>query len=97
MIPTRIFLDLDDVCNDFTMHALKHVGCLGSYDPKWGFDIIAAANGLSSYSKFTPDAFWGLMAREVWASLPESEEFHSLLSKCEKLVGRENICILTAR
>ena len=27
MIPKRIFLDLDDVCNRFTMYALKRVGC----------------------------------------------------------------------
>ena len=114
MIPTRIFLDLDDVCNDFTISALKFVGCLPSgatfdaYDPKWSFDIIKAANELRNQPRrpridcpadwkgdFTPDTFWSLMTREVWANLPESKEFHSLLSKCEELVGRENICILT--
>ena len=101
MIPTRIFLDLDDVCNDFTMYALKSTGCLpwtatpDAYDPKWGFDIIAAANALHSFCTFTSKTFWDLMTREVWASLPESKEFRSLLSKCEELVGRENICILT--
>ena len=101
MIPTRIFLDLDDVCNDFTIYALKSAGALpwtatfDSYDPKWGFDIIAAANALQSFCTFTSKTFWDLITREVWASLPESKEFRSLLSKCEELVGRENICILT--
>lgn len=49
---TRVAIDLDDVCNEFTMHALKHVGCdidfddWSNFNPEWGFDIIHAANAL---------------------------------------------------
>ncbi len=105
MIPTKIFLDLDDVCNKFTMHALKAVGCpveaddLGKFNPEWGFDIIEAANALyptcDSHFKFTLESFWKQIGRDVWRDAPESDEFRVLLDCCEHLVGRENICILT--
>ncbi|KKK51347.1 hypothetical protein LCGC14_3115840, partial [marine sediment metagenome] len=49
----KIVLDLDDVLNDFSMSALKLVGCevkssrdFDAFDPAWGYDIIKAANGL---------------------------------------------------
>lgn len=101
MIPTKIFLDLDDVCNFFTMHALAAVGCpveareLDAFDPKWGFDIIEAANRLHEVHDFTMKSFWDAIDREVWISAPESDEFGSLLSACADLVGRKNVCILT--
>lgn len=105
MIPTRIFLDLDDVLNEFTMHALAHVGCfvnVESFDdfrPEWGFDIIKAANSLhpcrSSKQVFTEEKFWSFFSRGDWRNLPESMEFEFLLRQSETWVGRENICILT--
>ena len=105
MIPTKIFLDLDDVCNKFTMHALKAVGCpveagdLDKFNPEWGFNIIKAANALhptcDSHWKFTLESFWAQIDREVWVTAPESDEFKWLLERCESLVGRENVCILT--
>ncbi len=101
----QIYLDLDDVCNAFTMHALKHVGCpvesfdFQKYSPEWGFDIVKAANKLHPWrtgkQAFTPERFWGFIDRSVWMDTPESTEFKRLLSACEQLVGRENICILT--
>jgi len=112
MIPTRIFLDLDDVLNQFTMQALAHVGCyvntesFDDFKPEWGFDIIKAANALhpcagrtlcpTSYGlPFTLASFWSRFNRDDWANLPKSDEFDFLLDSCERLVGRENICILT--
>ncbi len=101
MIPTKIFLDLDDVCNKFTMHALKAVGCpveagdLHLYKPKWNFDIVGAANVLHGTHLFMREEFWEQIGREVWVTAPESDEFKSLLERCESLVGRENVCILT--
>lgn len=101
MIPTRIFLDLDDVCNKFTMHALKAAGCLveahelDKFRPEWGFNIIAAANALHPYWTFSLKSFWAAIGQEVWATAPESDEFKKLLSSCATLVGRENVCILT--
>ena len=102
MIPTRIYLDLDDVCNAFTLHALSSVGCLvdtfdfDHYNPVWGFDIIKAANALLFPTKLlTRESFWAMIDRNVWRDAPESTEFKWLLKQCEALVGRENICILT--
>ena len=102
MIPTQIYLDLDDVCNAFTMHALNYVGCycdafdFNKYNPGWGFDIVKAANGLHpSPAIFSREYFWSRIDRNVWANAPESTEFKWLLEQCEALVGRENICILT--
>ena len=111
MLPTRIFLDLDDVLNQFTMPALAHVGCninptsFDDFDPAWGFDVIKAANALrpsglklmdDSYEHpFTLASFWNLFTREDWANFPVSIEFDWLLNRCVELVGKENICILT--
>lgn len=101
MTPTKIFLDLDDVLNRFTMYALAHVGCPvdpmseKEFNPEWQFNIIAAADALHPYRKFTPKTFWSMFNRGTWAAVPESKEFDFLLNACEKLVGRENVCILT--
>jgi len=103
MIPTRIFLDLDDVLNQFTMYALAHVGCnidptsFDNFKPEWGFDIIKADNALHPIGpQFTLTSFWSCFGRNDWANLPKSAEFDLLLDSCERLVGRDNICILTA-
>lgn len=103
MILTRIFLDLDDVLNQFTMQALAHVGCcvnaesFDDFKPEWGFDIIKAANELHpcKESPYTPASFWSMFSRDDWRNLPESAEFEFLLRQSEALVGRENVCILT--
>lgn len=101
MIPTRIFLDLDDVLNQFTMQALAHVGCdidpttFREFDPIWGFDILQAANILHPTRQFTLAEFWGMFKCKDWANFPVSDEFQWLLNNCEALVGRKNICILT--
>ena len=102
MLPTRILLDLDDVCNRFTMYALKQVGCpidefdYRDFNPAWGWDIVCAANALHPTREFTPAEFWGSLDRDVWASVPESGEFETLLRRCEALVGPENVCILSS-
>jgi len=108
MLITHIFLDLDDVCNIFTMHALSRVGCkvepneLEKYDPKWGFDIVKAANSLltpitgSDLAFESAEAFWDkLTGPEVWRDAPESPEFRPLLAFC-RAVARRNICLLTS-
>lgn len=96
-----IFLDQDDVLNQFTMQALAHVGCyvntesFDDFNPEWGFDIIKAANALHLCRKFTLASFWKCFSRNDWRDLPKSAEFEFLLQQSEALVGRENICILT--
>ena len=89
MIPTRIFLDLDDVLNRFSMPALAHVGCyvnsesFDDFKPEWGFDIIKAANALHPCGPetFTRASFWSRFKREDWANLPVSAEFDWLLDR----------------
>jgi hypothetical protein len=99
--PTRIFLDLDDVLNQFTLYALQSVGCpVGPYEynkfkPKWGRDIVAAANALHETKNFTVDSFWGAIDRDVWATTPRSQEANSLLHLCVELAGKENVFILS--
>lgn len=99
---SEIFIDLDDVLNQFTMEALAEVGCyinqedpLSNYDPAWGFDIIKAANALHPHREFTADQFWRSLTRFFWASLPRSDEFDFLLGRSIELVGRGNITILS--
>ena len=97
-----IFLDLDDVLAEFTMAALQCIGCpVGirehhRYDPKWGFDIIKAANWLHLTHTFTPERFWAALPREFWECLPKTKECDWLVEACAALVGKENVCILTA-
>ena len=98
----RIFLDLDDVCNMFTMHALKRLGCpveadqLEAFDPAWGFDLARAASALHPEREFTPQELWAqLKGPSVWADAPESPEFRPLLAICKAIVGLENTYFLT--
>jgi len=100
-----IFLDLDDVLNRFTMYALEQIGCKvdayddSSYNPKWGWNIVRAANTLPGHSrhknKLSPKEFWNAINRKVWASVPLSAECQYLLDNCKDLVGEENVCILS--
>lgn len=99
----EIFIDLDDTLNKFTMEALAEVGCVGNqqnplsnYNPAWGWDIIKAANALHPHRKFTPEQFWRSFPKNFWASLPQSDEFDFLLEESIKLVGKDNICILSS-
>lgn len=104
MKPTRIFLDLDDVLNYFTMYALQFVGCLvekdefSAYNPDWDFNIVRAANELHPYptSVFhTETSFWESFPQSFWANVPKSRGCDWFVNKCEELVGRENVYVLT--
>jgi hypothetical protein len=97
----RIFIDLDDVCNVFTMYALRVVGCpvrldYSDYPAKCGYDIVAAANRLLGETRFTASSFWDAIPREVWATVLPSTLFPWLIHAAERLVGRENVCIATS-
>lgn len=102
MIPTKIFLDLDDVLNKFTMWALRHVGCpvnddldYSQYDRDWGYDIVLAANELHSDRGFSKNEFWGCFGQDDWASVPPSDECLAILCAARAIVGTENVYILT--
>lgn len=98
----RIFLDLDDVLNDFTLSALQFVGCpvgprdFDKFDSKWQFDIIAAANALHDNGRiFTPDELWRSLPRSFWAGVQPSAICDWLIETSASLVGPENVYILT--
>ncbi len=101
---SRIAIDLDDVCNEFTLQALQEAGCTikpGEYEkykPEWGFDILRAAKELYPYeiSGITSTGFWGQLSQRFWAGLPESTEFKDLLKLAGDIVGFENTLILTS-
>jgi hypothetical protein len=98
----RILLDIDDVCNRFTMSALWHVGC--QVDPMdeathpggGDYDIVACANRMFGYDRFTPQTFWDSFPQRFWATIAPSAEFPYLIGWCESLVGNDNICLLTS-
>lgn len=98
----RIFIDLDDVCNTFTMYTLYSVGCpvsstdYGDYPAECGYDIVAAANQLLGRPQFTVPAFWDAIPRGIWATVPPSLLFPWLVHAAEEIVGRENVCIATS-
>lgn len=97
---TRVLLDLDGVLNKFYHHALHYLGIADYSDEthpvECGYDIIAAANKLAGYERFTPRAFWNAIPRHVWATAPKSEECDWLLDECVRLVGRDGVCIATS-
>lgn len=100
----RIFLDLDDTLNSFTMYVLGRMGCrVGHYDyhlfpQDCGYDILGAYNRLRAevFPELTKPQFWNSITRDVWASAPKSQEFDFILNRAESLVGRDNVCILTS-
>ena len=99
---TKVFLDLDDTLNAFTMSALAEVGCpvgpfdFDKFDPSWGMDIVRAANMLHGSRIFSKQEFWNSLSHKFWRSLPISEECQEISDACANFVGRENVCILTA-
>jgi len=100
----RIFFDLDDTCNELTLHALEAFGCNikphehDKYKPRWGYDILKAAKELYPWivDQVTPMEFWSTFDCDFWSRLPESKEFSELLEVAEDIVGLENVLILTS-
>ncbi len=96
----QIFVDLDDVCNHFTMHALQYMGCdCGIDDSDFpenvGYDIVVACNLLHPVKDWTPSNFWTHLGPNVWFNMPMREDAVDLLDMCADVVGRENVFICT--
>ena len=87
----NLLLDIDGVCNCFHRHVFRHLGLPypddSHYPVDCGWNIVAAANRLAGYERFTPEMFWRSVTREVWAESPVSPEFGCLLEHAEWLVG----------
>jgi hypothetical protein len=97
---TKIFLDLDDVLNRFTVPTLAHVGCPivddDEFDPAWGYNIVLAANTLIPERFFTESILWDAVDWNFWKTIPASVEMDFLLRTCRDSVGYLNTCILSS-
>jgi hypothetical protein len=95
-----IFLDLDDVLNQFVPHVMRHLGCefesYADYPAGYGWNLVGVVNHLLGRERFTSDSLWRSIPRSLWASVPPSDLSYWLLDQAEALVGRENIRVLTA-
>jgi hypothetical protein len=95
-----IYLDIDDVCNTFTMYVLNFLGASVSqtnyreHPATPGYGIVAEANKLLG-ENFTDEYFWSRIPRYVWANCPESEEYRQLLDACFACVGTNNVFFAT--
>ena len=100
----RVFLDLDDVLNRFTMPVLAHIGCPVSrndfrkFPVECGYDIIKAVNTFffSSVHFYDKHEFWTLFGEKFWANLPVSDEKDEFVRLATEAVGIENVYILTS-
>jgi 5'(3')-deoxyribonucleotidase len=95
--PKRIFLDLDDVLNEFTMSTLSEM-CpyFGEYKPEWGWDIVRACNESHGQPPLSVAEFWDSFDREHWVTRPKSDMCDWLIARCVALVGSDNVHILTS-
>jgi hypothetical protein len=99
MIKT-ILLDIDGVCNTFQHHVFNCLGLLYPDDSRYpvecGWDIVAAANRLAGYPRFTATSFWNSITREMWASVPRSPDFSQILTWASDGVGKEHVHFLSS-
>lgn len=103
MIIKRIFLDVDDVLADFSLAAIRHIGIdldhvdLDSYYERFGYDIVLSTNYyFPSTEDLTLEEFWARFDRTFWANLEKTKECDYLILACCKLIGKENVFLLTA-
>jgi len=93
----QILVDLDDVCNRFTMLVLNELGCSyreEDYPVEVGYNITAAYN-IMKPDDITPDEFWSMVEPNIWSWMPLREDTEWLLDLCAGCVGRENVMICT--
>lgn len=96
----KIWLDIDGVLNKLILLAMMKVGCKITldekcFDPAWGWNMLL---GVKHYTgvEMNDDEFWGQIDQETWRNAPLSDECWPIIERCERLVGRENIVLLTA-
>ncbi len=103
---SEIYLDLDDVLNNFTMSALEEFECNvdtltdKDYPTDCGYDIVKAANKLlvlSGVDMVSADDFWNTFEADFWAGIEKSREFYDLFTACRDLVGEKSVYVLTAQ
>ena len=93
----QILVDLDDVCNHFTMHVLNLLGCSSremDFPSEVGYDIAAAYN-IMRPANISVDEFWSMVTPAIWRHMPKRKDADWLLDLCADYVGRENVLICT--
>jgi hypothetical protein len=98
---SKIFLDLDDVCNELTVHSLHYVGCkiedYSEYPVEVGYDIVSACNALhKSKNDWTVAEFWNALPRSVWSNTPKSLYCDELIDVCVDIIGKDNLFLATS-
>lgn len=100
---TEVFLDLDDTLNLFTPTSLKYLGApidvdryIGVPEFRGNYDIVARMNYYRTGRELTLQEFWNAIPRDFWATTPLAPEAYAIIEACERLVGKDNVMILTA-
>jgi hypothetical protein len=101
----RIFLDVDDTLNTFTMFTLNRWfmcdGVSGDYDYEAfarvlpGQRDIVKACPLLGGSGLTAEEFWECLPEWCWAETPKSPEFDLILEFAQSMVPRDRIFLAT--
>jgi hypothetical protein len=94
----HIYLDVDDTLNNFTMHALRLMGCPANsvYPMDVGYDIVAACNRLGPARNWQPHEFWAWLPEQAWSEASPTPWNTWLLSECVKSVGQDNVFLCTS-
>lgn len=97
----RILLDLDDVLNSFTLHAMRYLGCkidkLDKFPVEVGYNIVAAINLTHPTNQhWTPEQVWGILGVDLWDNIPTSDIFEEVLDYSVELVGMDQVFICSA-
>jgi 5'(3')-deoxyribonucleotidase len=97
----RIFLDLDDVLNSFTMPALVELGCdvdeddLSCFPQEAGYDMCEAF-GIIQGRPIDPVILWDSLTYKFWCNLPKSKECKYLMELLESEFDRPSLCVLSS-
>lgn len=92
---SRIMLDLDDVFNNFTMHAIRYLGGkLDKFPVKVGYDLVAALNLTHPTNQhWTPEQVWGMLGDDLWDHMPMSDFYQIVLDYSVEIVGKNQVFI----
>lgn len=91
----RILLDLDDVFNCFTTHAMEYLGCqCGEFPVEVGYNLVAAINLTHpTNNNWSPEQVWGMLDDGLWDNMPMSDIHEEILEYSVDIVGRDRVFI----
>lgn len=95
---SRIFLDIDDVLNTFTIDALWCLGCgrhtYSELPITDGYPLFIATELFGQSYGF--QEMWDAIPRNLWANSKKSTQCDWLLETSAQYVGRENVFLATS-